>query len=505
MNKPLVAIVGRPNVGKSTLFNRLIGERLAVVDDTPGTTRDRLQADAEWNGRVFTVVDTGGIEVLPRRQPPPLRFGGLRESTPARGGQPLSAHTPLAVASAQYIPQIRRQAEIAVAEADAILFLVDVEAGITSADQEVADTLRVRRRQRPEGEVPIFVVANKVDNVAREQAALEFYALGLGEVYPISAIHGIGTGDLLDALVETFPPQEAEEEESVKIAIVGRPNVGKSSLLNALLGEERAIVSPVPGTTRDAIDTRLEIGGLAVTLIDTAGIRRRGHIEPGVEQFSVLRALRAIKRCDVALLLIDAVEGVTAQDAHIAGFILEEAKSVVLIVNKWDLYESASRRASESANQRGGNPAMASRQSASRDASHMKEFGQALRAALNFLGYVPVIFISAKTGLRVDQVLPLALRVQEERLVRIPTAELNRIVREAVDRQAPPTKAGKRLKIYYASQVRADPPTFLFHVNDASLVHFSYERYLENRIRAAYPFTGTPLRLSFRLRSQSRE
>ncbi|HET7090953.1 MAG TPA: ribosome biogenesis GTPase Der [Anaerolineae bacterium] len=493
MNKPLVAIVGRPNVGKSTLFNRLIGERLAVVDDTPGTTRDRLQADAEWNGRVFTVVDTGGIEVLPRRQPPPLRSGGLREPSPPA---PLpskttgegSAHTPLAVASAQYIPQIRRQAEIAVAEADAILFLVDVEAGITSADQEVADTLRARRRQRPEGEVPIFVVANKVDNVAREQAALEFYALGLGEVYPVSAIHGIGTGDLLDALVETFPPQEAEEEESVKIAIVGRPNVGKSSLLNALLGEERAIVSPVPGTTRDAIDTRLEIGELAVTLIDTAGIRRRGHIEPGVEQFSVLRALRAIKRCDVALLLIDAVEGVTAQDAHIAGFILEEAKSVVLIVNKWDLYESASRRVGESARR-----------------ATQKEFEQALRAALNFLDYVPALFISAKTGLRVDQVLPLALHVQEERLARIPTAELNRIVREAVDRQAPPTKAGKRLKIYYTSQVRSDPPTFLFHVNDTTLVHFSYERYLENRIRAAYPFTGTPLRLSFRLRSQSRE
>ena len=475
MNKPFVAIVGRPNVGKSTLFNRLIEERRAVVDDAPGTTRDRLQADAEWNGRVFIVVDTGGIEA---------RHG---DAGPARGGQPLSAHTPLAVASAQYIPQIRRQAEIAIAEADAILFLVDAEAGVTPADQEVADTLRVRR-QRPEGEVPIFVVANKVDNVAREQAALEFYALGLGDVYPISAIHGIGTGDLLDALVEAFPPQAIEEEESIKIAIVGRPNVGKSSLLNALLGEERAIVSPAPGTTRDAIDTSLEIGDLAVTLIDTAGIRRRGHIDPGVEQFSVLRALRAIKRCDVALLLIDAVEGVTAQDAHIAGFVLEEAKSVVLVVNKWDLYESASRRIGESARR-----------------AVQREFEQTLRAALNFLDYAPALCISAKTGLRVDQVMPLALRVQEERLVRIPTGELNRIVREAVDKQAPPTKAGKRLKIYYASQVRADPPTFLFHVNDPKLAHFSYERYLENRIRAAYPFTGTPLRLSFRPRGKGRE
>jgi GTP-binding protein len=262
--------------------------------------------------------------------------------------------------------------------------------------------------------------------------------------------------------------------------------VGKSSLLNALLGEERAIVSPVPGTTRDAIDTQLQVGDLAVTLIDTAGIRRRGHIDPGVEQYSVLRALKAIKRCDVALLLIDAVEGVTAQDAHVAGFILDESKSVVLVVNKWDVI----------------------RQSATGVASHRqqeKEFGQSLRAALNFLDYVPAIFISAKQGLRVDEVLALALQVQEERLVRIPTGELNRIVREAVDRQAPPSKAGKRLKIYYASQVRTDPPTFLFHVNDTNLVHFSYERYLENQIRKVYSFLGTPLRLSFRPRGRDRE
>jgi GTP-binding protein len=475
VNKPLVAIVGRPNVGKSTLFNRLIGERLAVVDEAPGTTRDRLQADAEWNGRAFTVIDTGGIEVLPERA--------------ARGDKPLDAHTPLAVSSAEFVPQIRRQAELAVAEADAILFVVDAGDGVTSADREVADILR-RRQRKVDGVMtpPVFVVANKVDHEARRSAALEFFALGLGEVHSISAIHGVGTGDLLDALVESFPPQEAEEEASIKIAIVGRPNVGKSSLLNALLGEERAIVSPVPGTTRDAIDTRLEIGGLAVTLIDTAGIRRRGHIVPGVEQYSVLRALRAIKRCDVALLLIDAVEGVTAQDAHVGGFILDESKSVVLLVNKWDLYESASQRVSESAKR-----------------ATQREFEQALRHALNFLDYVPVLFISAKCGLRVDEVLPLALRVQEERLVRIPTAELNRIVREAVDRQAPPTHAGKRLKIYYASQVRADPPTFLFHVNDPGLVHFSYERYLENRIRKEYGFLGTPLRLSFRPRGRARE
>jgi GTP-binding protein len=457
--KPLVAIVGRPNVGKSALFNRLIGERLAIVDETPGTTRDRLQADSIWNGCTFTVIDTGGIDTRP----------GLRQPD----------------ASAGFLPQIRQQAEIAVAEADAILFVVDAETGITPADQEVAGILRTHQRDEGGAMKPaVFVVANKADNEARRQAAVEFFALGLGEVYPLSAIHGVGTGEVLDALVESFPPLEVEDDESVKIAIVGRPNVGKSSLLNALLGEERAIVSPLPGTTRDAIDTHIQVGDLPVTLIDTAGIRRRGHIDPGVEKYSVLRALRAIQRCDVALLLIDAVDGVTAQDAHVAGFILEESKSVVLVVNKWDVMTVEDEG-------RGG--------------AQEKGFGKTLRAALNFLDYVPVIFISAKTGLRVEEVLPLALRVQEERLVRIPTAELNRIVREAVDRQAPPTKAGKRLRIYYASQVRTDPPTFLFHVNDTNLVHFSYERYLENQIRKAYGFLGTPLRLSFRPRSRATE
>ena len=473
MSKPIVAIVGRPNVGKSTLFNRLAGARLAVVDDTPGTTRDRLHADSDWNGRAFTVVDTGGIEEMPKTR--------RAESSPA----PLDAHTPLAVASAEFIPQIRQQAEMAVAEADAILFLVDAEAGLTAADEAVADILR-RRQREIDGvkQPPIFLVANKAESPARRLAATEFYALGLGEVYPISALHAIDTGDLLDALVVSFPPQEDEEDESIKIAIVGRPNVGKSSLLNALLGEERVIVSPVPGTTRDAIDTRLDVGELAVTLIDTAGIRRRGHIDPGVEKYSVLRAMKAIERCDVALLLIDAVEGVTAQDAHIAGFILDENKSVVLLVNKWDVVKEGEK---------------------GRRGEGEKEFGKTLRAALNFLDYVPMLFISAKKGLRVDEVLPLALRVQEERLTRIPTAELNRIVREAIDKQAPPTKAGKRLKIYYASQVRTDPPTFLFHVNDTELVHFSYERYLENQIRKVYEFLGTPLRLSFRLRSRAKE
>lgn len=459
-------------MGKSTLFNRLVGERLAVVDDTPGTTRDRLQAESDWNGRIFTLIDTGGIEVLPDRV--------------VRGDKPLDAHTVLSTSSTEFVPQIRQQAEVAVDIADAIIFMVDTQTGISSADQQVVDVLR--RRQRSEDGVikpPIFVVANKAENDARHLAATEFYSLGLGEVYPISAIHGIGIGDLLDALVESFAPQEEEEDETIKIAIVGRPNVGKSSLLNTLLGEERVIVSPVPGTTRDAIDTYLKVEDLDVMLIDTAGIRRRGHIVPGVEKFSVLRALRAIGRCDVALLLIDGVEGVTAQDAHIAGFILDENKSVVLLVNKWDLIQPDLQ------------PNAGDRQTYKE-----REFARSLRGALNFLDYVPSMFISAKTGLRVDEVLALALRVQEERLVRIPTSEINRIVREAVDRQAPPSKAGKRLKIYYGSQVRSDPPTFLFHVNDPRLVHFSYERFLENQIRKSYNFLGTPLRLSFRKRGK---
>jgi len=457
MTKPLVALVGRPNVGKSTLFNRLVGHRLAVVDDTPGTTRDRIEAESEWNGRAFTVVDTGGIEVLPERV--------------ARGGKPLSAHTPLSVASAEFIPQIREQAEIAIEAADAVVLIVDATSGVTAADEQVAEILRRTSK-------PVFVAANKADSPKRRDEAVEFYALGLGEVFPISSLHGIGTGDLLDAVVAAFPPQEAEpEDESIKVAIVGRPNVGKSSLLNAILGQERAIVSPIPGTTRDALDTRIVWETLPVTLIDTAGIRRRGHIEVGVEKYSVLRALKAIQRADVALLLIDAMDGVTAQDTHIAGFILEEIKSAVVVVNKWDAVPGKTGKT-------------------------MNEYTAHVRSALNFMDYVPVLFVSAKLGVRVESVLPTAVRVQEERLIRIPTGELNRIIREAMEKQAPPTKAGKRLNIYYATQPRTDPPTFVFHVNDTELVHFSYERYLENQIRAAYGFFGTPLRLSFRRRKR---
>src|SRR5512139_2400473 len=417
MTKPFVALVGRPNVGKSTLFNRLAGERLAVVDEVPGTTRDRLHADAEWNGRVFTMIDTGGIEVVPDRA--------------LKTDRTLDEHATFEQANKEFIPLIRAQAEIAIKESDAVIFVVDSESGLTSADQEVAGILRRYQTER-HGEPwpPIFIAANKADNAERRQNAVEFYELGAGEVYPISALHGQGTGDLLDAVVASFESIETEEEdESIKIAIVGRPNVGKSSLLNAILGQERAIVSPVPGTTRDAIDTPLTWGDLPVTLIDTAGIRRRGHIDPGVEKYSVLRALRAIERSDVALLLIDAAEGVTAQDAHVAGYILEENKSVVLVVNKWDQLQP-------------GYQPLADEQLTEKE----EDFKRRLRYELNFMDYVPVLFVSAKTGLRVDEVMAMALRVQEERLARIPTSEINRILREAVEKQSPPTHAGERLK-----------------------------------------------------------
>jgi len=455
MSRPIVALVGRPNVGKSTLFNRIVGQRLAVVHDLPGTTRDRLHAPAEWNGVPFTVVDTGGIEVLPEtvvagRRPGPERV--------------------LTQDSAPYIPLIRAQVELAIQEADAVIFITDVASGLTPADEEVTDILRRSR-------CPVFLAANKADNPRLRQAALEFYALGLGEVYPISALHGIGVADLLDDVVEALPPSEPEvEDETVKIAVVGRPNVGKSSLLNRLLGEERAIVSPIPGTTRDAIDTYLEWEGTPITLIDTAGIRRRGKIERGVERYSVLRALRAIQRANVALLMVDGVEGITAQDAHVAGFILDEWASVVVLINKWDAVE--------------------------KDAHTMVEYTRWTRETLRFLDYVPVLFISALTGQRVNKVIPTALAVQAARWRRIPTGELNRLVHDALARHAPPSKRGKRLKIYYASQPGVDPPTFIFHVNDPDLVHFSYERYLENRLREAYKFPGTPLRLVFRRRSR---
>jgi GTPase len=455
--KPVVALVGRPNVGKSTLFNRLVGERLSVIDDVPGTTRDRLMAEAEWSGVLFHVVDTGGID--------PTQTG------PGKNQQPLS------VGSADFIEEIRTQAEVVIQEADAVLFLTEVEGGVTPADREVAQILR-RSQKEVAGKIrpPVLLVVNKCDSEPRRMQALEFYELGLGEPYPISALHGTGTGDLLDALISNFAEEtaEGEDDESIKIAIVGKPNVGKSSLLNQLLGEERAIVSPIAGTTRDAIDTYLTFDGIPVTLIDTAGIRRRGHITPGVEKFSVLRSLQAIERADVSLLVVDATTGLTAQDAHIAGFILEAWKSTVVVVNKWDAIQ--------------------------KDNYTVDTYTRQVRHELNFMDYVPVLFISAQTGQRVNQVLPMAVRVQEERLVRLSTSQINRILQDAQREQPAPAHAGRQLKLYYGTQVRSDPPTFLFFVNDPKLAHFSYLRFLENKVRESYHYLGTPIRLVLRPR-----
>jgi GTPase len=443
MSKAIVAIVGRPNVGKSALFNRLVGRSIAIVEDIPGTTRDRIYADAEWSGANFTLVDTGGLQMD--------GFLDEKNATPE-----------------VLVDQVHHQAEMAIAEADVILFMVDGKAGMTTTDQRVADLLRRTDK-------PVILAANKIDGESRRLAALEFYALGLSDPFAISALHGLGTGDLLDAIVAALPTEADEEEsEAVKIAIVGRPNVGKSSLFNTLLGEERVIVSDIPGTTRDAIDTPIEWEGQQLLLIDTAGIRRRGSIDPGIEKYSVLRALKAISRADVVLLLLDATEMVTAQDAHVAGYILEEEKGVVVLVNKWDLIE--------------------------KDTNTMSEFKQRIRTELQFLDYVPVLFISAKSSKRVDQVLPMALKVRAQRLMRVPTAELNQILQDATVRHAPPSKAGKRLKFYYATQVAVDPPNFVFFVNDARLVHFSYQRYIENQLRERYEFLGTPLRFTFRNR-----
>ncbi len=455
MSKPYVAIVGRPNVGKSTLFNRLVGRRHAVVSDIPGTTRDRIIGETEWEGRTFHIVDTGGIERLP-----PAVEAGRRPSP----------HHPLLEDSADFIPHIRSQAEQAIEEADLILFLTDAADGLTGADREVADLLRHSRK-------PVLLVVNKVDNERRAQEALEFYELGFDELHTISAIHGRGIADLLDRVVELLPPEEegeeAETEAAAHIAIVGRPNVGKSSLLNRLIGEERAIVSPVAGTTRDAVDTVLTWDGQRVVLIDTAGIRRRGKIAPGVEKYSVLRTLKALDRADVALLLIDATEGITAQDTHIAGQIAEAGVSAVVLVNKWDAVPPERRQ-------------------------HGLALEEEIREALKFLPHLPILFVSALTGMHVKRVIPAALEVVEARYQRIPTGPLNDLIRTALAEHAPPTRRGQRLKVYYATQAGVAPPTFVLFVNDPDLVHFSYRRYLENRIREIYPFPGTPLRLLFR-------
>lgn len=487
---PVVALVGRPNVGKSTLFNRVVGDsRAAIVEDRARTTRDRLYGDAEWNGRRFVVVDTGGLEVAP--------------------GDPIEE-------------QVQLQARLAIGEADVIVFLVDAETGFTPADQDAAELLRRTTK-------PVLVAANKADNQRREQDAAEFYALGWEEQYAISANHGRGVADLLDAVVWALPPEseaerarkereaeawakdvaagelepfvvgegeedEADEEASDEaeaarwdammaaesaeppaIAFVGRPNVGKSSLLNALLGEERTIVSDVPGTTRDAIDTTIPWGRSEVVLIDTAGIKRRGKVAngPAAERYSTLRALKAISRADVAVLVLDANDGLTAQDAHVAGYVIEEGRGLVIAVNKWDIVEGKTHKSFD-------------------------EFVATLRRDLPFVDYAPIVSISAKTGQRVSRVLELAVDVWGERRRRIGTGELNRLVREAVERNPPAIVHGKRAKVRYATQVGVAPPTFVFFATDPASLHFSYRRYLENRLREAYGFDGTPIRLVFR-------
>jgi GTP-binding protein len=444
VSKPIVAIVGRPNVGKSTLFNRLVGERQAIVEDQPGTTRDRVYGTTDWAGVEFTVVDTAGLQ-----DEEEIASSSLVEI-------------------AKWTTQQARQA---IEEADVILFMVDAKHGITAGDYEVADLLR-------RADKPTILVANKAESSERREGAVEFYNLGLGEPYTISAYHGTGTGDLLDRIVDSLPEVEEEPEtEGPNIAIVGRPNVGKSRLLNALLGQERAIVSDVPGTTRDTLDTQLIWAGQPLTLIDTAGIRRRGRIEQGIERYSVIRAMRAIDRSDVVLLLIDATEDFTAQDLHIAGYIEEQKKGIVVVVNKWDLVE--------------------------KDAKTMDEYREKARRELAFIPYASVLFISAKFGQRVHQVLETALKVVEERQKRVSTSVLNKVLRNAVAKHPPPSKPGKWIKFYYATQVDVSPPTFVFFCNDPAGIHFSYRRYLENELREACGFDGTPIRMSFRGREEA--
>ncbi len=439
MPKPVVAIVGRPNVGKSQLFNRLAGKRLSIVEDTPGVTRDRLYADSDWRGRVFSVIDTGGIE--PRNDNEILKF-------------------------------MRYQAEAAIHHADVIIFITDLKTGVTASDEEVASMLQRSGK-------PIVLAVNLCDNPgAPDPNIFEFYNLGLGEPFGISALHGYGTGDLLDEVYGYFPPEDADEadEGRIRVALIGKPNVGKSSLLNQLLGEERVIVSDVAGTTRDSVDADIENRYGKFTFIDTAGIRKKSKVEERIEKFSVMRSLMAVERADVCVIMIDAQQGVTEQDTKVAGEAHNAGKACVIVVNKWDLIE--------------------------KDGKTMKEHTLRVREGLAYMPYAPVLFISALTGQRTDKLYDLIALAYEQNHKRIPTGQLNSVLSEATARVQPPTDKGRRLKIYYATQASTAPPTFVFFCNDARLFHFSYQRYLENQIREVFGLSGTPVRIVVRQRGE---
>ncbi len=435
MSKPVIAIVGRPNVGKSMLFNKITGTRSSIVEDRPGVTRDRLYGEGEWRGRSFVLVDTGGIE--PEADTDMLKF-------------------------------MRMQAEIAVEHADVVLFLTDLTTGLTASDTQVANILRRSRK-------PVVLCVNKADSVGETPVGLyEFYNLGVGEPYPVSALHGHGTGDVLDACFDYFPPEQAEEEEEgvIKVAVIGKPNAGKSSLINTILGEERVIVSDVAGTTRDSVDAYFENKYGKFCFIDTAGIRRKVKIEDAVEKYSVLRALMAMDRADVCVIMLDANDGVTEQDARIAGFAHEKGKASVIVVNKWDTVE--------------------------KETNTMANLEKDVLRDLSYMSYAPVVFLSAKYGSRVQGLFPQIVQAAEQTKRRIPTGLLNDVLADAITRMQPPTDRGKRLKIYYMTQVSTCPPTFLLFCNDRELFHFSYLRYIENRLREMFGFAGTPLKLIVR-------
>lgn len=436
--KPIVAIVGRPNVGKSTLFNRLTGGRVAIIEDTPGVTRDRLYRDAEWQGVPFTVIDTGGIEIN-------------KEDI--------------------FLEKIKEQAQIAIEEADVILFIVDAKTGITVDDQEVAQILRKANKS-------VLLVVNKVEDYSDPTLLFEFYQLGLGEPYPVSAAHGMNTGDLLDEVVSLFPQNISEpyDPDTIKIAVVGRPNVGKSSLVNVILGQERVIVSNIPGTTRDAIDTPFKHNQQDYVIIDTAGMRRRGKITDPTERYSVIRSLRAIERSDVVLMVLDAEEGVTEQDKKIAGYAHEQGKGCILVVNKWDLV--------------------------TKDDKTLHRFEKKLRNEFLFLQYAPTIFVSALTKQRIIKMIDLVEFVALQHAHRVSTSTLNQVINEAIQLNPTPSEKGKRLKILYVTQASVKPPTFILFVNDPELMHFSYARYLENKIRENFGFEGTPIRFIIRKREE---